>query len=104
MTASCFIYSAYLFTEHNLVICVAQASVLAAGPVLQVPHHADGQRSSTTSAPVFVSNVSDEAPVLEPPAPQIRRLAEGAQSGLAEHAVQAHYPDRDNITPAFQGE
>jgi beta-lactamase superfamily II metal-dependent hydrolase len=90
--------------RHNLAICVAQARGLAAGPVLRVPHHGDGQRSSTTSTRVFVSNVSDEAPVLEPPAPQIYRPTEGAQSGLAEHAVQAHDTDGDNITPAFQGE
>ena len=61
------------------------------------------QKSSTTSARVFILNANDEAPVLDPEE-QIFRLKEGAKSGEIVHVVQAYDPDGDVLEFEFESE
>ena len=57
-------------------------------------------KSGTTTVEVWLKNVNNKAPVMDPPT-QVVRVKEDAAQGLVIHIIQAYDPDGDGITFAF---
>ena len=59
--------------------------------------------SGSTTVQVWLDNVNNKSPVLDPPH-QVVRVKEDAAEDLLIHVIQAYDPDGDGITFKFAGE